>query len=449
MQRRAAQPEAQDPLEARAVHPAGRAGVPGPSPASHVRALGVDVGGGDVGLDLVAVESRARGRVVDRVQEREELARLVAFVQLGEGDDRPDRAVRVLSAVLAHSGQIPLDVTGIEGRPVEGGREEEHQPVAAAHEVFLDGRHGAAAPIVVPGAGEDGPGLRDRVDPALLVLRGAERRSVVEIGAPVPVPVPGFPLDRHLQRVHVRAPPLCPLGVSALPGEPGELPEVGVEEPGEPDALALPLAADAVHSVVPVSGPHQRQAVRPDGEAAVERAGAVLEERPDLGGDLGHEEPLQFLGLQRLAAQERHAVVEHARVPRDLEVVRDGVGEPEQVVGHPGAHARRRTAGATSAARPLPRTGARRRAADARGRFRAGRRSGPSRPGAGRGNRRRRRPGRRRCAPRSGRRGSGRGASGSAGCPWTGRASRSGRRASVSSHIRRTEARQAPRSSLR
>ena len=44
-QRRAAQAEAEDPLEARPIHPSGRAGVPGPAAAPDVRRLGVDVGG--------------------------------------------------------------------------------------------------------------------------------------------------------------------------------------------------------------------------------------------------------------------------------------------------------------------------------------------------------------------------------------------------------------------
>ena len=71
----------EDPLEPGAVHPARRAGVPGPAAAPDVRRLGVDVGGDDVGLDLVAVDARARARVVDRVQDREELAGLVAVAR--------------------------------------------------------------------------------------------------------------------------------------------------------------------------------------------------------------------------------------------------------------------------------------------------------------------------------------------------------------------------------
>ena len=45
-------------------------------------------------------------------------------------------------------------------------------------------RAGSAAPEITR------PGLGDRVDPALVVRGGAERRAVVEVGAPIPVAVP-------------------------------------------------------------------------------------------------------------------------------------------------------------------------------------------------------------------------------------------------------------------
>src|SRR5207244_13439613 len=66
----------------------------GPAAASRVRRLGVDVTRDDVRLDAIAVESRARARVVDRVQQREELAGAIAVAERREGHDRPDRPDR-------------------------------------------------------------------------------------------------------------------------------------------------------------------------------------------------------------------------------------------------------------------------------------------------------------------------------------------------------------------
>ena len=54
-------------------------------------------------------------------------------------------------------------------------------------------RRGGAGPR------EHGPGLGDGVDPALLVLLGAERSAVVEVGAAIPLAIPG-------QLEHVREP---------------------------------------------------------------------------------------------------------------------------------------------------------------------------------------------------------------------------------------------------
>jgi hypothetical protein len=52
-------------IEEEVVHPAGRAGVPGPAAAPDMGRR-VDVGGDDIGLDLVAMHVGPRARVVDR-----------------------------------------------------------------------------------------------------------------------------------------------------------------------------------------------------------------------------------------------------------------------------------------------------------------------------------------------------------------------------------------------
>ena len=116
---RAPQPEPEDRLEARPVHPRGRAGVPGPAAAADVRRLGIDVGRDDVGLDLVALDAgRRRGRGRSGSASRR-ARRPVAVAEPREGHDRPDRGVGVLAAVLAHARQVALDVAGIARRPVE------------------------------------------------------------------------------------------------------------------------------------------------------------------------------------------------------------------------------------------------------------------------------------------------------------------------------------------
>ena len=208
-QRRAAQTESEDPLETRPIHPSGRAGVPGPAAAADVGGLGVDIGAGDVRFDLVAVNAGARAGVIDRVQQRKQLAGLVAVAEHREGDHRPDGAVRVLAAVLPDAGRVAFDVAGVERRLIERRREEQEQSVVAADEVFVH------AP---PSRSRRGLGSRRRRSRPTtarsnrcgirLLACGAERRSVVEEGAQVPVAVPAFALQRPRQRGGV-LPPGC------------------------------------------------------------------------------------------------------------------------------------------------------------------------------------------------------------------------------------------------
>ena len=106
--------EAEDPLDPGLVHPTAGARVPGPPTAAGVRRLGVDVGRHDVRLDLVAVEAGGGARVIDRVEDREQLAGLVPVAEAGECEHRPDRSVRVLAAVLAHAGHVALDVARVD-----------------------------------------------------------------------------------------------------------------------------------------------------------------------------------------------------------------------------------------------------------------------------------------------------------------------------------------------
>src|SRR4030095_4799231 len=186
--------EAEDGFDAGAVEPSGGAGVPGHAAAAHMRGDGVDVGGDDVGLDLVALDVGASARVVDGVEQRKEGGGLVALAEGGEGDDGPGGGVGVLAAVFPDAGRVALDVAGVERGALEGRGEEEGKAVGGADEVLLHGGHGALRARRVGGAGDDGPGLRDGVDAAFVALGGAERGPVVEVAAPVPVAVPAVAL---------------------------------------------------------------------------------------------------------------------------------------------------------------------------------------------------------------------------------------------------------------
>jgi len=61
--------KSKDALDAGALHPAGRAGIPSPATAPDVAGSGVDVGGDDIGLHL-AVHVDSSAGVVARLLQR-------------------------------------------------------------------------------------------------------------------------------------------------------------------------------------------------------------------------------------------------------------------------------------------------------------------------------------------------------------------------------------------
>ena len=180
-------------------------------------------------------------------------------------------------------GRIALDVAGIARRPVEGRREQQRQAVVAPDQLLVDAtpspcaaRAGSAAP------GEHGPGLRDRVDPAFVARRRAERRAVVE-GSRAGTSRRPRPRARapRAADVGMGAPASARVRARACLGERREQARASRSRNQPSQTLSpLPALADAVHAVVPVAGADQRQAVRAgQREALVEPAGAVLEQR--------------------------------------------------------------------------------------------------------------------------------------------------------------------------
>jgi hypothetical protein len=75
----------------------------------------------------------------------------------------------LLAAVLADAGRIAFDVAGIVCGIAEGRGEQQRQLVIPAYQIFVERRHGARRVGRFAGARDDGPGLRDRIDPAFAV----------------------------------------------------------------------------------------------------------------------------------------------------------------------------------------------------------------------------------------------------------------------------------------
>ena len=174
----------------------------------------VDVGGDGVRLRAVPLDALGRARVVDRIDHVEQLHRLVAQPQPRERDDGPERRVRVLTAVLADAGQVALDVAGIVGHPVERRRQQQHELRVAPDQMRAHRLHRARGAPRLRRLRQHRPRLRQRVDPAFLVLRRPERRPIVEIRASIPVAVPG-------QLQHAGEPPrLVPIALRQVAAAP-------------------------------------------------------------------------------------------------------------------------------------------------------------------------------------------------------------------------------------
>src|SRR5206468_9785681 len=134
--------------------------------------------------------------------------------------------------------------------------EQQHDLRPSPDQVGAEGVHGPFREAHGNRGRESGPGLYDRVDPALVVLGGAQRSAVVVIAAPVPLAVPGL-LEHAPEAPGLAAIALAPGLVASGFAEGGKLEEHAVEEEAHPGALPTSFASYAVHPVVPVPAAHE------------------------------------------------------------------------------------------------------------------------------------------------------------------------------------------------
>jgi hypothetical protein len=93
---------------------------------------------------------------------------------------------------------------------------------------------------------------------------------------------------------------------------------------------------DAVHAIVPIATPDQRQAVAAARGGPVEGAAGVVVQRERVVGRGEAVEAFVFIRPEIRRAQERHVLVQHGHVTASLDVVRRHEREPDQVVGDAG-----------------------------------------------------------------------------------------------------------------
>ena len=216
---------------------------------------------------------------------------------------------------------------------------------------------------------EHRPRLRQRVDPAFLVLRRSQRRPIVEVRAPIPIAVP-----RQLQHPARATGPRCGSASQVAPVAPSQsgANSFSTTTRNQPSHTLSPRPSwptrfiPSFQSPEPISG-------RPCAPYFIERSmarTACSKRVASSSGDRREAVHLRLAGLERRRLEERHDFVQHR-----------GIAGPRRHRRrrHTGARADRRStasafrvrsADATSAARRLRRTGGTRPGAGARGRSR-------------------------------------------------------------------------------
>ena len=166
-----------------------------------------------------------------------------------------------------------------------------------------------------------------------------KRRTVIEIGAPVPGPIPSFRFHRGLQLGDVFAPTYGALGISARFCHTGKFRQRGDQEPGQPHALSFAQMTNPVHAIIPVTAAHQRQTVRRRFSGS-DRAFAHSAQTGWLAAPTGsaRNRHLPVPGPVQ-ALQKRRYFVEYSRIAAHLDIVRHDIRQPDKVVGEMGAHA--------------------------------------------------------------------------------------------------------------
>ncbi len=112
------------------------------------------------------------------------------------------------------------------------------------------------------------------------------------------------------------------------------------QEPRQPNALPLASGAHEVHPVVPVPRPHKRQPMGPEGQAARDRALAVLEQRGAFQVRPPAWRRSRADPLPAGSIEEGNLRVQDVRIAGDPDVVSDDVGKPQEIIGDPRADPR-------------------------------------------------------------------------------------------------------------
>ncbi len=202
-----------------------------------------------------------------------------------------------------------------------------------ANEALIHRVHRHAGSPGIAGPRENRPALRDRIDPALGVARRTERRAVVEVRAAVPLAVPAVLLDLQAHFVRLHPATFGEGHVTGLACDLGEPHEHFIKEESQPDAFPFAVLSHKVHPVVPVAGPHERQAVLAGPEASQDRSPAMFVQAGRFVRPGGKIVVGILLHVHRAPFDEVDGFVQHPGIPRAENVTARRQGQPEEIIG--------------------------------------------------------------------------------------------------------------------
>ncbi len=238
-----------------------------------------DVGGQHIGFAAIPGEIVGAFHPVHRIEYVEDGRCPRALPLRRKGQPQPRRRMGILPAIFTDTWRISLDVAGVARRLIEGRPQKPDQPVRLADQLSFSAGKRRAGAIRRSGAGQHRPGLCNGIDAAFFAVLRPPEPPVIINRAHVPVAVPSRLVDRPRHVIRPVRPVVGEIGLLLMLGQPGKSLHARDGEPCQPDGLAAPLSADAIHAVIPVTGLHQRQTVHTLRDALFKRALAVLEDR--------------------------------------------------------------------------------------------------------------------------------------------------------------------------
>src|SRR6516162_952749 len=111
----------------------------------------------------------------------------------------PNRAVRILTAVLPYTGHVAFDIAGMQRCLVKWRIKQLNQFCFSSDQTSVHGFHRLARALGITGPADDGPALRQRIDLAFRVEMRTQGLAIIEIGAAIPITVPSVFCDILLE----------------------------------------------------------------------------------------------------------------------------------------------------------------------------------------------------------------------------------------------------------